>query len=700
MNYSLVIVESPTKVATIQKILGPNFVVASTRGHFADLPEKKGAVDIEHGFAVQYRLTEKGAKTIADLRKQLGGASELIIATDADREGEMIGHLAVEFLQPTVPVKRVRFNAITADAINEAMANPTVIDERLVMAARSRRVLDHVYGFHLSPELWRTVRPGLAAGRVQSPALHMVVEREKERMAFVVSGYHGVDMTVAGDPAVTAALRTVDGVEVAASRHFDAAGKPKSGVLVLGAETATDLVSRLEGAAVSVVSVDPKAYRRRAPFPYITSSMLQDAAGRLKLGSKATQSALQSLFEAGHITYPRTDSPHMAPQAIAAARAVAIEMFGEQNVPERARHPKAKKSNAQEAHEALRPTNMSRRTVKGVGTNAQRIYEMIWRRTIASQMIDATGTTTTVSFAVQAAGAGEQCVFTASGTVIDVPGFRLVYVPQTEEEPPMPGFAVGQSCTADQFTAVAHSTKPPARYTEGTLIKALEEEGIGRPSTYTAIMQSLRLRYVWSKKGDAALIPTVSAFAVDQVMGICFAELIDHRFTSQMEDRLNDVVAGDLEYENLMSAFWSVGDGTWTPLEKLIVNGKTLFDPKKTPVLSFGVHPTLGEEVVLRAGRAYKSRGRTVGRPYLACGKKTVSIADETELDQLTPDVAFARLLENREPRVLGEHGGHPVEVLRGIYGPYVRWNGRNVKLPKTLDAGTVTLDEAVRLLE
>ncbi|NBU38487.1 MAG: hypothetical protein EBS32_09705 [Actinobacteria bacterium] len=318
----------------------------------------------------------------------------------------------------------------------------------------------------------------------------------------------------------------------------------------------------------------------------------------------------------------------------------------------------------------------------------------------SASAIDATGTTTTVSFAVQAAGAGEQCVFTASGTVIDVPGFRLVYVPQTEEEPPMPGFAVGQACTVDQFTAVAHSTKPPARYTEGTLIKALEEEGIGRPSTYTAIMQSLRLRYVWSKKGDSALIPTVSAFAVDQVMGICFAELIDHRFTSQMEDRLNDVVAGDLEYENLMSAFWSVGDGTWTPLEKLIVNGKTLFDPKKTPVLSFGVHPTLGEEVVLRAGRAYKSRGRTVGRPYLACGKKTVSIADETEMDQLTPDVAFTRLLENREPRVLGEHGGHPVEVLRGIYGPYVRWNGRNVKLPKTLDAGTVTLDEVTGLLE
>jgi DNA topoisomerase-1 len=343
---------------------------------------------------------------------------------------------------------------------------------------------------------------------------------------------------------------------------------------------------------------------------------------------------------------------------------------------------------------------MSRRSVKGVGTNAQRIYEMIWRRTVASQMIDATGTTTTVSFAVTAAGAGEQCVFTASGTVIDVPGFRLVYVPQTEEEPPMPAFTVGQPCTADQFTAVAHATRPPARYTEGTLIKALEEEGIGRPSTYTAIMQSLRLRYVWSKKGDPALIPTISAFAVDQVMGICFAELIDYRFTSQMEDRLNDVVAGDLEYENLLAAFWSAGDGTWTPLEKLIVNGKTLFDPKKTPVLSFGTHPTLGEEVVLRAGRAYKSRGRTVGRPYLACGKKTVSIADETELDQLTPDVAFARLLETREPRVLGEHGGHQVEVLRGIYGPYLRWNGRNVKLPKNLDAGTVTLDDVTGLLE
>ena len=206
--------------------------------------------------------------------------------------------------------------------------------------------------------------------------------------------------------------------------------------------------------------------------------------------------------------------------------------------------------------------------------------------------------------------------------------------------------------------------------------------------------------YVWSKKGDAALIPTVSAFAVDRVMQACFAELTDRRFTNQMEERLDSVVAGDLGYEDLLSAFWSVGDGTWTPLETLIVNGKTLFDPKTTPVMSFGVHPTLGEEVVLRAGRAYKSKGRTVGRPYLSCGKKSVSIADETEMDQLTPEVVFAKLLESREPRVLGDHGGHPVEVLRGIYGPYVKWNGRNVKLPKTLDPATVTLADVTGLLE
>ena len=700
MNYSLVIVESPTKVATIQKILGPGFVVASTRGHFADLPEKKDAVDTGHGFAVQYRLTEKGAATVAELRRQLAGAAELVIATDADREGEMIGHLAVEFLQPTVPVKRVRFNAITTDAVNEAMAHPTQIDANLVAAARSRRVLDHLYGFHLSPELWRTVRPGLAAGRVQSPALHMVVRREKERMAFVVSEYHGIDMVIAGDPAVTAALRSVDGREVAASRHFDAAGTLKSGVTALGADDAADLVRGLEGADATVLSVEPKAYRRRAPYPYITSSLLQDAAGRLKLGSKAAQSALQSLFEAGHITYPRTDSPHMAPQAIGAARAVAIELFGRENVPEKARHPRAKKSNAQEAHEALRPTDMSRRTVTGVGTNAKRIYEMIWRRTIASQMIDATGTTTTVTFGAVAEGAGEQCVFAASGTVIEVPGFRLVYVPQTEEEPPMPVFGAGQVCRAESVVAVPHATRPPARYTEGTLIKALEEEGIGRPSTYAAIMQSLRDRYVWSRKGDAALIPTVSAFAVDQVMVTCFGELIDRSFTNQMEERLDSVVAGTLGYAELLDAFWSAGDGTWTPLEKLIVDGKTLFDPRVTPVLSFGVHPELGEEVVLRAGRAYRSRGRTVGRPYLACGKKTVSIADETEMDQLTPAVAFARLTESREPRVLGEHAGHGVEVMVGIYGPYLRWNGRNVKLPKALDAATVTLAEVTGLLE
>ncbi|MEY4009544.1 MAG: topoisomerase [Actinomycetota bacterium] len=699
-SVSLVIVESPTKVATIQKILGAGHAVASTKGHFADIPERGDAVDTANGFAVRYRLTEKGAVVIAELRGLLAGASELVLATDADREGEMIAHLLVEFLEPTVPVRRVRFGAITPDAVREAMANPSSIDANLVEAARTRRVLDHLYGFRVSPELWSKVRSGLSAGRVQSPALRLVVERERERMDFVKASYCTIEMTSGTDPAFEANLRILNGTQIAGSGDFDEYGEIPRDMHAFDELHAGDLVTRLGAAPLIVTGIEQREYRRRAPLPYITSTLLQDALNRLGIGSRAAQAALNTLFAAGHITYPRTDSPHVAPQAVVAAREAAIRLFGEGSVPEKARHHRARNRNAQEAHEALRPTAMTRREVKSAGMNAARIYDLIWRRTVASQMRDATGTTTTVSMTTSAVGNLETCVFTASGTVIEVPGFRMV-TGEEKTDPILPGLAVGDTVPVSGYGFTPHETRPPARYTEASLIKALEERGIGRPSTYAPIMASLRGRYVWSRRGDRALIPTITAFAVHQVMAQCFAALTHDGFTSTMEDRLTEIVEGKCGYVDVLSAFYMEGDGTWPALSALIEEGRDRFDPRVTPVMSFGVHPELGEEAVLRAGKAFKSRnGEWTPRPYLVCGNRTVPVPDETEMDTLTKSRVFDLLVQDRSPRSLGEHVGREVRIEFGVHGPFVRWGGEIARMPRDLDVLAASFERIRELLD
>ena len=701
MNNALVIVESPTKVASVQKILGQGYVVASTKGHFADIPAKKNAVDVEHGFAVTYSPTARGASVVAELRRLLASADELILATDADREGEMIAHLLVEALQPEVTVSRARFNAITPDAVRDAIATRGQLNANLVSAARARRVLDHLYGFQLSPELWPKVRGGVSAGRVQSPALHMVVTRERERMAFVPAEFSSVSVILDTDPRVTAMLRSIDGVEIAQSRHFDAEGNVASGVLAINAGTAEELCARLHGQPVTVENVVERAYRRRAPFPYVTNTLLSDAINRLGLSSKAVQSALQTLFEKGLITYPRTDSPHMAPWAVSAARNKAVDLFGAQNVPTKPRYPKAKNRHAQEAHEAVRPTDMDRRTVSGVGANASRVYEMIWRRTVASQMNDATGTTTTVTFTATATGVRQKCDFSAAGTVITEPGYRLV-TGGDDDSAPMPQFHLGLEVPVFGYDVDDHVTKPPARFTEASLISALEEHGIGRPSTYASIIQLLRERYVWSKRGDKALIPTVTGFAVDQVMSTCYAELIDYGFTSHMEERLDLVVDGALTYENLLRGFWQDGDGQWPALLQLIESGRSGFDPRVTPVMEFGDHPQLGDIVTLHAGRTFGRKGMksAPGRPYLRCGGITIGLADNTDPEDLVPARVFPRFTESREPRDIGEIDGFPVQVLTGIHGPYAKWNGGNYSLGKNVDLATATIDDVIAAIE
>ena len=703
MNNALIIVESPNKVATIQRILGPGHTVASTRGHFADIPEKKNAVDVDNGYAMQYSLTAKGATVIAELRGLLAGADELVLATDADREGEMIAHLLVEFLAPTVPVSRVRFNAITAEAIGEAMRNRGTVDSRLVEAARARRALDHLVGFRVSPELWGTVRQNLSAGRVQSPALHLIVQREMERRSFVSVDLCGITLSLATDPAVSAVLRRVDGREVATSAHFAADGTLKGagrkGTLALDPDAASALATRLEGRPVRVAAVDTKAYRRRAPFPYVTSTFLQDAQNRLGLNAKAANSALQQLFEKGLITYPRTDSPHMAPHAVAAARDTAVAMFGAAAVPPKARPLGGKVRNAQEAHEAIRPTDFSRRRATGVAATAARVYELVWQRTVASQMTDATGTTTTVTFEVLTAGNAETCSFVASGTVIDNPGFRRVQPSSGNDEPAMPAFAPGHRLESEGVTVSEHRTTPPARYTEASLIAALEKEGVGRPSTYAEILGTLKQRYVWSKRGDKALIPTVTGVAVNQVMQACFAPLNDLGFTGRFEQQLDEVLEGTTDLRRVLDAFWADGNGDAPALRTMIEQRAANFDPKVTPVMEFGVHPVLGEPVTLHGGKAPRRKGAR-GNPYLKCGGTNVPVPDETELDLLTPQAAFALVSMDRTPRTLGEHEGHEVKLLVGRHGPYVTWNGVNASVPKDVDAGGIDIPAALALLE
>ena len=703
MNNALIIVESPNKVATIQKILGPGHTVASTKGHFADIPEKKDAVDVDNGYAMRYSLTPKGAAVIAELRGLLAGADELVLATDADREGEMIAHLLVEFLEPTVPVSRVRFNAITADAVTEAMHNRGSVDARLVEAARARRALDHIVGFRVSPELWATVRGNLSAGRVQSPALHLIVQREMERRSFVSVDYCGITMALATDPAVSATLRRIDGREVATSAHFAADGSLKASgrneVAVLDVDTATGLAARLGGRPVRVASVDTKPYRRRAPFPYVTSTLLQDAQNRLGLNSKATNSALQQLFEKGLITYPRTDSPHMAPHAVAAARDTAVTMFGTDAVPPKARPLGGRVRNAQEAHEAIRPTDFSRRRATGVATNAARVYELVWQRTVASQMTDATGTTTTVIFEVLTAGNAETCSFVAAGTVIDSPGFRRVQASTGNDDPAMPSFAQGHRLESTAVSVSEHRTTPPARYTEASLIAALEKEGVGRPSTYAEILGTLKQRYVWSKRGDRALIPTVTGVAVDLVMQACFAPLNDLGLTGRLEQQLDEVLEGTRDMRSVLDGFWADGNGDVPALRTMIEQRGANFDPRATPVMEFGVHPVLGEPVTLHGGRAPRRKGAR-GNPYLKCGGTNVPVADETELDLLTPQAAFALVSMDRTPRTLGEHEGRDVQLLVGRHGPYVSWNGATASVPKGVDADDVDVPAALALLE
>ncbi|HEU4542075.1 MAG TPA: type I DNA topoisomerase [Jiangellaceae bacterium] len=721
----LVIVESPAKVKTIAGYLGRGYVVESSFGHIRDLPTKKtevpaakrdrfGApvgVDVDGGFEPLYVVPAGRAKDqVKKLKAALKDVDELLLATDEDREGEAIAWHLREELKPKVPVKRMVFNEITRDAITAAIENPRDIDEDLVDAQEARRIVDRLYGYEVSPVLWRKVMQGLSAGRVQSVATRLVVDRERERMAFRAADYWDLVATLdtgADDESGSfeARLISVAGSRVAQGRDFDSRGQLKdrsAGVVILDEQRARALAAALT-AAFEVTSVESKPYKRSPYAPFRTTTLQQEASRKLSFGAARTMQVAQRLYEGGFITYMRTDSITLSESAIAAARRQVAQLYGAEYLPEAPRRYSSKVKNAQEAHEAIRPAGETFRTPGETGLTGDdfRLYELIWKRTVASQMRDAVGQTLTVRVGATAAS-GEPVEFGASGKTITFFGFLKAYVESTDDpeeqrddrERRLPNLADGQALTATDVSADSHSTKPPARYTEATLVRELEEREIGRPSTYAPTMRTILDRGYVFKKGTA-LVPSWLAFAVTQLLEKHFTWLVDYEFTARMEDRLDEIAAGRAERAAELARFWS-GDDQIEGIKHLVDN---LGEIDARAISSF----PLDDGVVVRVGRY---------GPYVedADGNRG-SVPEDLPPDELTIAKAKELLATGNGDRELGSDPatGRKIVARSGRYGPYVTevlpndvpsgTKPRTASLFKSMSVEAVTLDDALRLL-
>jgi DNA topoisomerase I len=712
----LVIVESPAKAKTIAGYLGDGYVVESSVGHIRDLPNRASeipaqlkkeswarlGVNVERDFEPLYVVDADKKGRVADLRRKLKDVDEVLLATDEDREGEAIAWHLLEVLQPKVPVRRMVFHEITKDAIQRALAETREIDQRLVDAQETRRILDRLYGYEVSPVLWKKVMQGLSAGRVQSVAVRLVVERERERRAFVSAAYW--DLEAVFDPGrFTARLAAVAGRRVAQGRDFARDGTLKDDTLVrLDEQEARGLAEGLTGAAFAVRSADEKPYTRRPAPPFITSTLQQEASRKLRFTAQTTMRVAQRLYESGYITYMRTDSTTLSESALRAARAQAAELYGPETVPGAPRRYARKVKNAQEAHEAIRPAGDTFRTPKQiereVGRDQLALYELIWKRTLASQMADARGLTVSLRLAATAAD-GRDAEFAASGTVITFRGFLAAYeesvddeaAPSRTEERPLPHLAVGDPVTPLELEPEGHATSPPARYTEASLVQALEERGIGRPSTYASIIGTILDRGYVFKRGTA-LVPSFLAFAVVTLLEQHFGRLVDYGFTARLEDDLDRIASGDEGRLEWLRRFYFGSDGDGG-LKELVSD---LDDIDARAVNSF----PLGNDIVLRVGKF---------GPYVERGEERASVPDDMPPDELTVEKAEELLAAPSGDRVLGEHPEWRTEIVArdGRYGPYVtealpegaKEKPRTASLLKSMSPETVTLDEAVQLL-
>ncbi|SVA88106.1 uncharacterized protein METZ01_LOCUS140960, partial [marine metagenome] len=723
MSNALVIVESPAKAKTIARYLGDGFVVESSIGHVRDLPERaadvpkayKGeswanlGIDVDNDFKPLYVVNRDKRDQIRTLKSLLADADELYLATDEDREGEAIAWHLLEVLNPSVPVKRMVFHEITPGAIASALEDTRDLDRRLVDAQETRRLLDRLYGYELSPVLWKMIAPKLSAGRVQSVATRIVVERERERRAFRPAGYWDItaEVATATSETFTASVLEVDGRRVATGRDFGSDGAvERDDTVILGAETATRLAAGLTGQSVTVDSVESKPYRRRPAAPFTTSTFQQEAGRKLRLSATLAMHAAQNLYQEGYITYMRTDSTTLSDTAVSAARAEVTERFGAEFLPDDPRIYNKKVRNAQEAHEAIRPAGDRFRHPDAVASEVPkseaRVYEMVWQRTVASQMTDALGDTAQVRMSGRPSD-GPQAILGASGTVITHQGFRRAYVEETDEdsgdetrESVLPEMAAGDQVMVTEATPEGHATQPPARFTEASLVKRLEELGVGRPSTYASIMETIQGRdYVW-KKGSA-LVPTLSAFAVVTLLEEHFPNLIDYEFTARMEADLDGIASGISESVPWLHGFY-FGTGDDIGLHAKVTTRLGDIDPRAVSTLELGVTAD-GEEVVARYGKF---------GPYVQAGERTASIPDDVPPDELTVEVALDYLDAPTERR-LGDdpETGLPVLARSGRFGPYVSLGEvtddgprpKTASLFATMTLERITLDDALQLL-
>ena len=794
----LVIVESPAKARKIASYLGANYVVESSRGHIRDLPrgaadvpaKYKGeswarlGVNVDNAFEPLYVVTPEKKSTVSELKDALAGVDELLLATDGDREGEAIAWHLLETLKPKVPVSRMVFHEITETAILAAAASPRELDHDLVDAQETRRILDRLYGYEVSPVLWKKVMPKLSAGRVQSVATRIIVQRERERMAFVSAGYwdiaatfatrEGGARTDAGEPRTFGArLVSINGTKVASGRDFGPDGRLKGSAAALDEASARRLAESLDGRPFIVESVESKPYTRRPYAPFMTSTLQQEAGRKLRFSSERTMRSAQRLYENGYITYMRTDSTTLSDTAISAARTQARELYGDAYVADKPRQYTRKVKNAQEAHEAIRPAGEAFRTpgeiAREVDGDDFRLYELIWQRTVASQMADARGTTVSVRVTGTAA-TGEEATFAASGRTITFAGFLKAYVEALEDhdkqaggqaddaESRLPQLEQGQDLAADELNPEGHATNPPARYTEASLVKALEELGIGRPSTYSSIIKTVQDRgYVW-KKGTA-LVPSWVAFAVIGLLERHFGRLVDYNFTAAMEDELDSIAAGDQHRTDWLSGFYfglvdnpggpggadgsgatapgpngsgpngsggngSAGNGHATGegsvsrsggLKKLVGVNLEEIDAREINAIPL-FSDSEGREVVVRVGRYGPYLERMVKDEEGAEKSQRANLSDELPPDELTAEIAEQLFSVPQEGRTLGTDPvtGHEVVAKEGRYGPYVTEllpeapeGTPKTKLPKprtgslfkTMQLDSVTLEDALKLL-
>ncbi|MFH5824949.1 type I DNA topoisomerase [Georgenia sp. AZ-5] len=753
----LVIVESPAKARTIGGYLGPDFEVEASVGHIRDLPQpselpaemKKGpygkfAVDVEGDFDPYYVVDADKKKKVTELKRALKDADELYLATDEDREGEAIAWHLLDVLKPKVPVRRMVFHEITKEAIARALDSTRDLDTRLVDAQETRRILDRLVGYEVSPLLWRKIKPGISAGRVQSVATRLVVERERERMAFRAAGYWDVRGTFTGGDegagedrrSFDARLVTLDGRRVATGRDFGDDGRltgaaTKAGVAHLAEAEATALAAALERAEARVASMETKPYSRRPAAPFTTSTLQQEASRKLRMSARETMRTAQGLYENGYITYMRTDSSVLSAQAIAAARRQAAELYGPEYVPDKARSYGANAKGAQEAHEAIRPAGDSFRTPAQVArelSGAQfRLYELIWKRTVASQMADARGSTATVRLAATADvdGVARRAELTASGTVITFRGFLAAYEEGRdaeryeagdkggEKETRLPALAEGDVVVTDRVTAEGHETTPPPRYTEASLVKALEERGIGRPSTYASTISVITDRGYVDHRGQA-LVPTWLAFSVVRLLEENLPRLVDYDFTAAMESDLDRIAAGAEDRVRWLARFYRGDQAQEVPGLKNLVEDLGDIDARAVNSID------IGDGITLRVGRygPYLERAGEDG----AEGQRA-SVPDDVAPDELTVEKARELLAAGADDgRELGTDPatGHTLVARNGRYGPYVtevlpeedepaegakpkkkaaKAKPRTASLFKSMNLASVTLEDALRLL-